>query len=732
MRSEATDRLFEELVRGVRAYHPSPDVDLLRRAYMFAAEKHQHQIRKSGEPYILHPLEVTRITAELRLDHASLCAAILHDTVEDTDTSVEEISKLFSAEIAMLVSGLTKIAKLEFRSREEAQAENIRKLIIATGRDIRVVLIKLADRLHNIRTLGHMKAEGQQRIARETLEIYAPLANRLGISWMKEELEDTAFRYLQPEAHADLVARIASTRADRERYVSETAEMLRRLIKEAGIQAEIQGRSKHLYSIHKKMERSKVALEQIHDIIAFRVIVREKNACYEVFGIVHDRWKPVAGRFKDYIALPKPNGYRSLHTTVIGPQGNRIEIQIRTEEMHQIAEFGVAAHWAYKEGRAPLSTEHEAFGWLRQLVESQAEIADSREWLDAVRLDLFADEVFVFTPNGDIKALPQSSTPVDFAYAIHSEVGHHCYMAKVNGRVVPLHHNLVNGDTIEIVTRADQRPREQWLDFVRSSRARQRIIRFLRTEKAERAKELGRSMLAADLRQHGIRLEVVLKSNQLDPIAQALGQANVDQLFIALGVGSLQLATVVGRLIAEKAKASEKGDTSSVRRIGDRLRQMITGRGEPRAVRIAGLDGDLMVEFGRCCNPVPGEDIVGYITRGRGLSVHAAACSRLMNLEDERRVEVEWESFAKDTGDKPGRRVTVRVICKDAPGMLSKMSTAFSSSGVNISQAHCRSRDDGTASNIFDVVVHHLGQLNDAMNRVGKIEGVVSVERVRA
>lgn len=734
MEPAAVDAEFEALLRTVKAYQPRMDEALLRKAYAFAEESHRGQVRKSGEPYILHPVQVAGLTAELRLDHYSLCAALLHDTVEDTDTTVEDIQRIFSDEVAVLVDGLTKLSKLSFRTREEAQAENLRKLIVATSRDIRVVLIKLCDRLHNIRTLHHMKPEGQQRIARETMDIFAPLANRLGISWIKGELEDTAFRYLEPDAYYALARHIATTRKERDAYVEDTTALIKGLLVSEGVVAEVQGRSKHFYSIWKKMQKSGKSVEEIHDLTAFRIIVddHDKFRCYHVLGMVHDSWKCVASRFKDYIAVPKSNGYRSIHTTVIGPGGTGIEIQIRTKGMHEIAEYGVAAHWAYKEGRASLPAEESSFTWLRQLAETQSEISDHREYLDSLRLDLYADEVFVFTPNGDIKNLPKGSTPLDFAYAIHSEVGDHCVHAKVNGTVVPLRTTLRSGDRVEVITRSDQFPREEWLEFVASSKARQKIARYLTAERRERSRELGRTLLMSELRKAGLKFEQVSKSGKLEEVAAQLKVQTVDKLLIGLGNGSVSKEAVLQKLRPADAPAPPPPATKSgpIRAMGERLRRMI-GWDADTTVTVEGVDADVLLEFARCCSPVPPEEIVGFVTRGRGITVHASNCSRLEHLEQERIVPLGWSSKSKPK-DERGRPVTVRVICRDEPGALGQMSAAFSSRGVNIRQAHCRGREDGLATNLFDLEVLNAGQLEKALEQVRKIDAVVEVVRVRA
>lgn len=728
---------YDEISSRIRGYMPSVESETLRRAYDFAALAHEGQTRKSGEPYIGHPVEVMAIVGEMKLDLESLMAALLHDTVEDTDATFEEIGAEFGDTTQHLVEGLTKLSKLKFKSKEEAQAENIRKLIIAMGQDIRVVLIKLADRLHNIRTLDHMAPAKQRRIAQETLDIYAPLANRLGIHWIKNELEDISFRYLNFEAYELLRERVAQTRKDREEYVSDVTGVLHRIAREHGLDAEVQGRPKHFYSIWKKMQRSQLDFDQVYDLTAFRIIVLDKASCYEALGLVHDLWKPVPGRFKDYIAVPKPNGYQSLHTTVAGPKGQRVEIQIRTAEMHHVAEHGVAAHWAYKEGKN-IDADGGQFAWLRDLVHTQADIDDSQELLDSVKLGLFDDEVFVFTPNGDIISLPRGATPLDFAYTIHSEVGHHAVHAKVNGRGVSLRHELQNGDNVEILTRSDQRPREEWLDIVKSSRAKAKIRQHIRMEKRERAREVGKTLLANELKRYGLKYDAVVKSGDLQAAAELLKVQDVGQLLIAVGYGKLQKEQVSAKIVPpESSPKSEKQASGAFHRIGDRIAQFL-GRQSKGVVKLAGMDGEVMVTYARCCDPVYGEEIVGYVTRGRGVVVHLANCRRVLNLEEERRTEVEWESLAakKDASGENAaarrRRVTVRVVCRDEAGLLTKMSAAFTARGVDIAQANCRTTPDGLATNTFDVLVLNAGQLAEAIRNVGRIEGVISVNRVQA
>lgn len=719
---------YADVVRKVVAYLPDADLHRMRASVEYAFGKHDGQVRKSGEPYIGHPIEVAHIAADMHLDMPSVCAAFLHDTVEDTDATLEDIEELFGEDVRLLVDGLTKISKLKFRSKEEAQAENIRKLIISMGRDVRVVLVKLADRLHNLRTLEHMAETKQRRIAQETLDIYAPLANRLGINWMKSELEDTSFRYTNRDAYYGLAKRIHATKAQRERYISDTSALIRSLVQQQGVDADIKGRPKHFYSIYRKMEADSLDLDEIFDVTAFRVVVDRVDQCYAVLGVMHAEWKPIAGRFKDYIAVPKPNGYQSLHTTVLGPNAQRIEIQIRTNSMHRVAEFGVAAHWAYKEGKSVLKPENNYSNWIQDVVSAQAEVDDSIDFMDTIQRDLLADEVIVFTPDGDTFSFPRGATPLDFAYAVHSEVGHRAVHARVNNRGVSLRHELKTGDQIEITTRNDQHPREEWLDFVRSGKARAKIRQYIRGEKRDRARDLGKNLITAELRRFGLKYEKVLKNGDLQAAAEILKSQTVDMLLINVGYQKIRAETVVDKIKPpDLTAARDLRPTGSFQKLGEHLRRVI-GRPVERGVRLAGVDGEVLVHYARCCSPVPGDEIVGYVTRGRGVVVHTAECRRVSNLEPERQTEVEWGAL--QDGDSE-RRTTVRVVCKDEPGLLSQMTNTISSKGVNITQAHCRTREDGLATNIFEVSVSHASQLNDATRALNKLEGVVSVERVK-
>ena len=705
-------------------YNPQSDLELLQRAYVFSAKVHEGQERLSGEPYLVHPLEVASILVDLRMDDATVAAGLLHDTIEDTLATPDEIRHRFGEAVAFLVEGLTKIAKIEFTSDRERQAENFRKMLIAMSRDIRILLIKLADRLHNMRTLGFMVDDKARRVAQETLDIYAPLAHRLGIHWMKQELEELAFRTLHAEAAVELEARLLSTRPARQAYVEEVIRILSTHLGEAGLDAEVTGRLKDLASIHAKMQAQGISLDEIYDVIAFRVILDgAQDQVYATLGIVHSIWRPVPGRFKDYVALPKANGYQSLHTTVIGPYGERMEVQIRTREMHHAAEFGIAAHWKYKEGRADDADERK-FAWLRQLVELNRDAADPHEFIDTVKVDLFPDEVFVFTPRGDVINLPKGATPVDFAYAIHSEVGAHCSGAKVNGKLVALRHPLTDGDTVEVMTQANQFPRKDWLDFVVSGRARSRIRQALRAREKERSLELGREILERELRKGGLSLARLLEGSELAALAVLLAGGSVDDLFAAVGYGRVAAADVLHRLAGEPAPVSPAAPPET------RLRSLFRRRREPRStspgIRVSG-QSDVLVRFARCCAPLPGDDVVGFVTRGRGVTVHLKDCVKTFEFDPVRRIDVDW-----DPGAAAPWCIRVRVHSLDRPGLLAKVTKTISAAGINIGAANVTTTPEQKAVHTFDLWVSDVATLNRVMREIGRVKGVLSVERLRA
>jgi GTP diphosphokinase / guanosine-3',5'-bis(diphosphate) 3'-diphosphatase len=715
---------LESIISKVRSYHPDPDVAQLREAFAFANRMHEGQTRKSGEPYMTHPLEVMDIIADLRLDVASLVAGLLHDTVEDTDTTVEDLRVRFGEDVAFLVDGLTKLSKFQFNTRQEAQAENIRKMIIAMSRDLRVIMVKLADRLHNMRTLKHMSASSQERISLETMDIYSPLAHRLGLHWVKTELEDLAFRYLHTEAYYEIAEKVASKKRQRQSFIREVRHILEDLLREHGIEPEVYGRPKNFWSIYRKMRAQQIEFEQVFDILAFRILVDERAQCYEALGLVHNLWKPIPGRFKDYIAIAKPNGYQSLHTSVIGPYQERIEIQIRTHDMHKVAEEGIAAHWLYKEGKAVPDKDDQKFAWLHQLMEEHQDHEDPVEFLESVKIDLFHDEVYVFTPNGDVLSFPKGATPVDFAYAIHSEIGQRCSGAKVNGQMVPLKHQLKNGDIIEILTHKNQRPNKDWLSFVKTGRARTKIRNAVRKEQRERSKELGRELLDKELKHHNTNIRAWERSGKLQQAVELSRFSSVDEMLADIGYGKTQADKVTEKIYPPEAPEEKKREPDN--RLGQ-IWEKIAHRGKTGVV-LDGI-GDVMVTYARCCNPVPGDPIVGFVTRGRGLSVHTRDCNRIDHLEPERQIDVRW-STDTEVPDSSRRSVSVKVYCTDKPGLLANISQSFSQAGVNISQAQCVTTEDRRAVNTFEVIVSNSEQLKRAMKNIEKIRGVYKVERI--
>jgi GTP pyrophosphokinase len=722
----------QEICSSVSGYDPAADLGLIQRSYEFAAERHAGQRRRSGEPYVVHPVGVARVISQLRLDVPSICAGLLHDCVEDTSATAEDIGRLFGTEIQFLVEGVTKLGQIPWNTREERQAENFRKMLLAMARDIRVILIKLADRVDNMRTLQYMPREKQERISRETREIYAPLANRLGIQWMKVELEDLCFKYLEPEDFRTLSGRMAETAESRQSYIDEVCAKLRGVLVDAEINAQISGRAKHLWSVFQKIKKSGRDLDQIFDLIAFRVLTDSVRDCYAVLGVVHSNWTPVPGRFKDFIALPKPNLYQSLHTTVIGPRADRMEVQIRTQEMHRTAEQGIAAHWKYKEhngasgggaGGPMSSADGKAFAWLRQLMEWQRDLKDPTEFIETVKIDLFQDEVFVFTPKGDVKALPKGSTPIDLAYAVHSQVGEHCSGARVNGLIVPLRYALRNGDTVEILTSANQKPSKDWLKFVITSRAKTKIRHHIRMEQRERSRQMGRDLLARELRKRkDYALGTAEREGLLDEAATRLRVGTADDLLVALGYGKISVEQAANAVLPDQP-AVEGGAQAPVE--PDAAPQPIK---RPKrsigGIRVQG-EADIVVKFAKCCSPVPGDNIVGFISRGHGVVIHTRDCSKALDLDPVRRVDVAWDDESKTL-----RPVAIQVSCEDRPGLLASISKSFTEHGVNISQAKCRTTEDGRAVNTFQVTVGHLDQLKTVLRSLQQIDGVVAATRI--
>jgi GTP diphosphokinase / guanosine-3',5'-bis(diphosphate) 3'-diphosphatase len=717
---------LDQILSELAGYFPSADLPLVRRAYQFAAQAHDGQTRKSGDPYVTHPLAVAQIIAELKLDVASVCAGLLHDCVEDTSATVDQLGDLFGKEIAFLVDGVTKLGKLPYSTREEQQAENFRKMLLAMARDIRVILVKLCDRLDNMRSLHHLPPEKQERIASETMQIYAPLANRLGIQWVKVELEDLSFKHLYPGEFEQLAAEVAKSRGERLEYIHHVEKLIAKEMTDNGVPCDVMGRAKHLWSIYQKMKRTQRPFEEIHDAIGFRVITDTQMHCYQGLGVAHQTWTPIPGRFKDYIALPKPNLYQSLHTAVIGPRGERIEIQIRTREMNLVAEHGIAAHWKYKEGGSsqPVATvDDKKFAWLRQLMESQKELRDPTEFLESVKIDLFGDEVYVFTPQGDVKALPKGACPIDFAYAVHSSIGDHCSGARVNGMIVPLRYQLRNGDTIEIITNPNQKPNKDWLKLVKTARARTKIRYLLRTEQRDKAVALGTDLLDKALRKHTTTLTRAEK--QLQAAAKELRCVNLDELIIQIGYGKITTQQVLEKALPELTKKEQEAPAKPESMLKTLLRK-VTRRTSASGIKVAGEE-DILVRFAKCCSPLPGDQIVGFITRGRGVTVHRRDCDKGLDLDPERRIDVEW-----DGNGKAQHEVAIQILCADKPGLLAHISQSFSDQGVNISQAHCRATEDGRAVNTFHASVKDLDQLKSVIRSLSRIKGVYSVDRVSA
>ncbi len=715
-----------DLVDRIRAYQPAVDAQMITMAYAYSEQAHAGQQRKSGDPYFVHPVSVAGILTELRLDAASVCAALLHDVVEDTLATLGDIEEAFGKEIADLVDGVTKLSKINFTSKEDRAAENFRKMVVAMAQDIRVLLVKLCDRLDNMRTLEHMKPEAQERIARETLEIYAPLANRLGIARFKTELEDLSFKYLEPQAYSDLSVAVAKTQRERERYIDDVSRVIGQRLAEQGFAAEVDGRAKHFYSIWRKLQSHDCTLEQIHDLIAFRVIVESVSDCYACLGVVHSMWTPVPGRFKDYIALPKPNMYQSLHTTVIGPDSERIEVQIRTHDMQRVAEQGIAAHWKYKERHSGGVSDADAkkFGWLRQLVEWKDELTDPAEFLEGVKVDLFQEEVYVFTPKGDVKVFPRGSSPIDYAYSIHSKLGDHIVGARVNGKLEALRYKLRNGDVIEVVTSNSQQPSRNWLDFVITTRARSRIRNWLRQEEREKSVRLGRELLERECHRVSISLTKLLKSeHEVRRLTEAMKVQTFDELLLALGYGKIDAHDVVDAIAppADDGKAvvpasiKENAVARAVRKVINR---------DDSAIVLNGID-DVLVRYAKCCSPLPGEDILGFITRGRGITVHRRSCARAFDTDPERRVEIAWDAKAKID-----REVQVRVTANNKTGILADVGQTFSDLKVNVIEANCRAGDDGRAISLFTFNCGDMNKLRDVMKALGKVRGVTAVERL--
>lgn len=696
----------------------------MRRAYVYSAKVHRDQFRRNGEPYLNHPLNVSYVLTQLKQGVPAIAAGLLHDTVEDTLTTIQDIQDMFGDEIALLVEGLTKIAKIEFSSKKQAQAENFRKILLAMSEDIRVVLIKLSDRLHNMRTIEFMPPERQREISQETLDIYSPLAYRMGIFWIKAELEDLCLKVLKPDIYRQVEERLSSKIDEYKTYIDNMCAKIKEVLGQNEIRVEVMGRIKHVYSIFHKMEAQNIEFDQVYDIIAFRVIVDSVRYCYESLGVINNTWTPVPGRMKDYIALPKANMYQSLHTTVIGSLGERVEIQIRTWDMHMIAEEGIAAHWRYKEDGRISDKDETAFAWLRQMLEWQRDTKDPSAFLESVKLDLFPEEVYVFTPKGDVKALPRGSTPVDFAFSIHTEVGQHVSGAKVNGKIVPLQYVLKSGDRIDILTSPKNHPSKDWLKFVKTPRARHKIWRWIAQKEEERSIIFGKEILEKELKRFSKNLKKLDKEGEIDKIAAKLGVKDAQQVYASVGFGKLKKDKVIALLFPEEDIRLLREKKKSLDEKAKKKIKSNAGAKSAGGVRISGED-DIMVRFGKCCNPLPGDEILGYITRGRGITVHRVGCPKMLTIGKERLVEVEWkEGYAEN------RPVRINIVCVDKPGMLAAITSSISTADVNISRAEVRVTADMKATCVFEFNVRSLDHLNKVIKNIEKVKGVIHVERV--
>src|SRR5262247_3802391 len=719
---------FEDVERKVERHHPEADLDLLRRAYIYSAKAHKDQVRASGEPYLIHPLSVAAILADMKMDVATVSTGLLHDVVEDTLASTEDISKVFGEEVANLVDGVTKISNLGKKSKKEAQAENLRKMILAMTSDIRVVLIKLADRLHNLRTLEYLHSEKRKRIAQETLEVYAPIAHRLGMSKIRSELEDLSFQYLEPEEYKRLKEEVESRRASTEAFIEEVKARIADRLTEEGVDfVRIEGRIKRLYSIYLKLKRQKISLDKVYDLAAIRIITKEEKDCYFALGVMHKYWKPFHDRIKDFIAMPRENGYRSLHTSVGGEEGYHFEVQIRTEEMHRIAEEGIAAHWKYKEGRGKDTSEDDAMKWLRKMAEWQQDVSDARDFVDSFKLDLFPREVLAFTPKGKVIQLPRNATPIDFAYAIHSQVGDQCVGAKVNGKIVPLKYQIQNGDVVDIMTTPGHKPSRDWLNFVATSKARSKIKHWVAERQRAESVEVGRKIFEKEAVKLRLKAKQVLEDPQLTKFLNDNGYAKIDDMFAAVGYGKLMARTVLARFVkAEDLAEIEQAKTSKLQKVADAVRRALR-MGDER-ILIKGVD-DVLVYRAPCCSPTRGEEIIGYITRGKGVGVHATRCKNAANLmvNRERIVEVAWAP----QGENP-YAVKLSVVTEDRTGQLAALTNTIANIKTNIRNASTDDEvlNDGTRRIDLTVDVNDLQHLERVVNALKGVEGVIEVERL--
>jgi GTP pyrophosphokinase len=715
---------FRDLMKRMQANRPADDLEIVKKAYDYSMKNHAGQSRASGEPYLVHPLEVALVLSEMKMDSIAVAAGLLHDSVEDTSVTVTDIQHEFGEQVAHIVEGVTKISKIDFATREEQQAENLRKMMLAMVDDIRVVLIKLADRLHNMRTLEHLPPERQQKIAKETLEIYAPIAHRLGMGKIRGELEDLGFRYLDPIAYEQVKEAVEAHRKAGEAFLTRVEAVVRDKLKEAGITAKVESRTKRYFSIHKKLVRQRINVDQVYDLYAMRIITRSVQDCYAVLGIIHNVWRPVPGRIKDFIAMPRPNFYQSLHTSVITEDGTPFEVQIRTEEMHKMAEEGIAAHWKYKDG-AVSAQDEQRLAWLRQVVEWQRDVSDPNEFLSTLKIDLYPEEVYIFTPKGKVVVLPRESTPIDFAYAVHTEVGHSCVGARVNGRMVPLRHKLHSGDIVEILTQPGHKPSRDWLAVVKSSRARNKIKHWLNVHQRERAIEIGRKLIEKEARKYRIALKE-LTDEQLTKIASDYGLGRPDDLMAAIGYGKFSARQVLGKLAPAGTQPMAEGEETKDASLSSVVRRVFGG--DSHALTVKG-QGDMLVYRARCCNPIRGEAIVGYVTRGKGVAVHALNCPNVVNLmyEPERRIDVAW---AREEATASAYPVKLTVFCDDRYGMLKNITGVIGDAKSNIRNIEARTANSQAVVEIV-LDISDLRHLETIVNGLRKIPGVRDVQRLQ-
>jgi len=708
-----------DIIDKISEYNPEADLGVIERAYIYSARVHEGQVRLSGEPYLSHPLEVAGILTDMKLDVISVVAGFLHDVIEDTHAVAEDIEALFGPEVRHIVSGVTKLSSLSFHSSRARQAESLRKMFLAMADDIRVILIKLADRLHNMRTLQFHKASKRKAIAKETLDIYAPIAARLGIYWIKNELEESSFKFLQPDEYKRIQALVAKSKIEREKYMQTVKDFIQKKMDDANLICEVLGRNKNYFSINNKMISQNLPFEEIYDIIAFRIVLESISQCYEALGLIHSMWKPIDHKFKDYVARPKPNMYQSLHTTVVGPFGERIEIQIRTRDMDRVAKSGIAAHWSYKEGKRIDENISEKFAWIQDLVENQENFLDPGEFLENVRIDLFQDEVYVFTPRGEIKTLPYGATTVDFAYMIHTEVGNQCTGAKVNGQLVPLSYELKTGDIIEITTANNHHPSKDWLKYVKTVKARSKIRYWIKTQEKERSMSLGREMLEKAFRKEKLNFNALFKTDQMEKVGASLGFKAVDDLVANVGYGKITPLQIV-RKIAPKPEPEADQDS-----IFNKIVDRVVRKKRPKdGVLVKGVD-DILIRFGKCCQPVPGDPIIGYITRGYGVAVHRTNCVNALRLTPERQIEVEWNRETSETYP-----VKIQIVSLDRVGLLADVVGNISKYGANILNASSETRENKMVDSYFTIGVENTSHLERILSAVKKVKLVQDVKRI--